>query len=433
MERIWTTELPNRVGERVQLAGWLHRLRRHSRVSFLILRDARGLAQVVIEEPALVERLAELYNESVVSVEGVVAAEPQAPNGIEIREPKVSVVSAASAPPPIDLFRPTLQAQLPTILDYAPLALRHPRHRAIFQVASASMLGFRETLRSRGFVEIQTPKLVGSATESGANVFSMEYFGKTAYLAQSPQFYKQMLVGVFERVFEVGPVFRAEPHDTPRHLNQYTSLDLEFGFIQDHTTVMALLTEVLRGMQAAIERETPGALSILGINLPEVPATIPSVHFAEAQRLMHEATGEYTAHEPDLSPAQERWLGEWARRECNSDFLYVVGYPMVKRPFYTHPEPERPQYSNSFDLLFRGMEVVTGGQRLHRYEDYLQAIKSWGITEESLGGYLDAFKYGMPPHGGCALGLERWVARLVGADNIRETTLFPRDMQRLTP
>ncbi|HEX8229539.1 MAG TPA: aspartate--tRNA(Asn) ligase [Chloroflexia bacterium] len=433
MERIWTTELPSHVGERVQLAGWLHRLRRHSRVSFLILRDARGLAQVVIEEPALVEKLAELYNESVISVEGLVSAEPQAPNGIEIREPNVTVVSAASAPPPIDLFRPTLQAQLPTILDYAPLALRHPRHRAIFQVASASMLGFRETLRTMGFVEIQTPKLVGSATESGANVFSMEYFGKTAYLAQSPQFYKQMLVGVFERVFEVGPVFRAEPHDTPRHLNQYASLDLEFGFIQDHTTVMALLTEVLRGMLAAIERETPGALSQLGISLPEVPATVPSIHFTEAQRLMHEATGQDTSQEPDLSPAQERWLGEWARRKYNSDFLYVVGYPMVKRPFYTHPEPERPQYSNSFDLLFRGMEIVTGGQRLHRYEDYLQAIATWGITEESLGGYLDAFKYGMPPHGGCALGLERWVARLVGADNIRETTLFPRDMQRLTP
>lgn len=433
MERIWTTELPNHVGERVRLAGWLHRLRRHSRVSFLVLRDAKGLAQIVVEEASLVERLAELHNESVISVEGTVSAEPQAPNGVEVREPVVAVVSAGITPPPIDLFRPALQAQLPTILDHAPLALRHPRHRAIFQVASASMLGFRETLRSMGFVEAQTPKIVASATEGGANVFSLDYFGKTAYLAQSPQFYKQMLVGVFERVFEVGPVFRAEPHDTPRHLNQYASLDLEFGFIQDHTTVMDLLAEVLRGMLQAIRREAPEALSLLGIGLPEVPAAIPSMHFSEAQQLMREATGEDTSHEPDLSPAQERWLGEWAQRERNSDFLFVVGYPMSKRPFYTHPEPGRPQYSNSFDLLFRGMEVVTGGQRLHRHEDYLQAIKARGITEESLGGYLDAFEYGMPPHGGCALGLERWVARLVGADNIRETTLFPRDMQRLTP
>lgn len=433
MERIWTTELPNHAGERVRLMGWLHRLRRHSRVSFLILRDAKGLAQVVIEEPSLVEQLAGLYNESVISVEGVVAAEPQAPDGVEIREPVISVVSAAASPPPLDLFRPSLQAQLPTILDYAPLALRHPRHRALFQVASASMLGFRQTLRSLGFKEVQTPKIVASATEGGANVFSIDYFGKTAYLAQSPQFYKQMLVGVFERVFEVGPVFRAEPHDTPRHLNEYVSLDLEFGFIEDHTTVMALLTQVLRGMLEAIEQETPEALSLLGIQLPQVPEMIPVIHFAEAQKLMYEATGEDTSHEPDLSPSQERWLGEWAQREHNSDFLFVVGYPMVKRPFYTHPDPTRPQYSNSFDLLFRGMEVVTGGQRLHRYEDYLQAIEARGITEESLGGYLDAFKYGMPPHGGCALGLERWVARLVGADNIRETTLFPRDMQRLTP
>jgi nondiscriminating aspartyl-tRNA synthetase len=433
MERIWTTELPTRVGERVQLAGWLHRFRRLSKVSFLILRDAKGLAQVVVEEPSLVERLAGLYNESVISVEGIVSAEPQAPGGVEIREPEVTVISAAATPPPIDLFRPSLQAQLPTILDYAPLALRHPRHRALFQVASTSMLGFRQTLRSLGFVEVQTPKIVASATEGGANVFSIDYFSKTAYLAQSPQFYKQMLVGVFERVFEVGPVFRAEPHDTPRHLNEYVSLDLEFGFIRDHTTVMSLLAEVLRGMLEAIEKETPEALSLLGIQLPQVPEAIPAIHFAEAQKLMFEATGEDTSHEPDLSPSQERWLGEWAQREYNSDFLFVVGYPMVKRPFYTHPDPSRPKYSNSFDLLFRGMELVTGGQRLHRYEDYLRAIAARGITEESLGGYLDAFKYGMPPHGGCALGLERWVARLVGADNIRETTLFPRDMQRLTP
>jgi nondiscriminating aspartyl-tRNA synthetase len=253
------------------------------------------------------------------------------------------------------------------------------------------MSGFRSGLRERGFVEIQTPKIVAASTESGANVFSVDYFGKRAYLAQSPQFYKQTMVGVYERVFEVGPVFRAEPHDTPRHLNEYVSLDAEMGFIEDHTTVMALLTEVIRGMVAAVREETE-AIRLLDIKLPEVPVTIPTIHFAEAQAMYQKATGEDVLGEPDLSPAEERWLGEWAQREFGSELLFVTGYPMVKRPFYTHPDPERPQFSNSFDLLFRGMEIVTGGQRLHRYENYVQAISEKGLDPQPLAGYLEAFK-----------------------------------------
>jgi nondiscriminating aspartyl-tRNA synthetase len=243
----------------------------------------------------------------------------------------------------------------------------------------------------------------------------------------------QIMVGVFERVFEVGPVFRAEPHDTPRHLNQYTSLDFEMGFVEDHTTVMATLTEVLRAMVEAIAEDAAGAVELLGLTLPDVPATIPSIHFAEAQQLIARDTGEDLAGEPDLAPAHERWLGAWARREHGSDFLYVTGYPAAKRPFYTHPEPGRPGFTNSFDLLFRGLELVTGGQRLHRYEEYAAALAERGLSEEPFQGYLDAFRHGMPPHGGCALGLERWVARIVDAPNVRETTLFPRDVNRLTP
>jgi nondiscriminating aspartyl-tRNA synthetase len=433
VERIWTSELKEHVGERVLLAGWLHRLRRLSSVNFLILRDAKGLAQVVIDSPEAIERLDGVYNESIIEVVGVVSAEAQAPGGIEVREPEIKVLSPAAAPTPFDLFRPVIAAQLPTQLDHAALTLRHPRHRALFELASASMSGFRSTLRSRGFAEVQTPKIVASATESGANVFSIDYFGREAYLAQSPQFYKQMLVGVFERVFEVGPVFRAEPHDTPRHLNEYVSLDAEMGFIRDHTTVMEMLAGVIGGMLAAIEEEAAGALALLKLELPEVPGRIPVVHFSEAQALIARDTGEDLSREPDLAPAHERWLGEWAAREYGSDFLFVAGYPMVKRPFYTRPEPKRPDFSNSFDLIFRGMELVTGGQRLHRYEDYKSALQARGLDPEPLAGYLEAFKHGMPPHGGFAIGLERWVARLVGADNVRETTLFPRDMQRLTP
>ena len=433
MERIWSTELATRAGTPVELAGWLHRFRQLSRVSFLILRDGRGLAQVVVEEPELVAQLAGLPNETVLRVVGEAVANPQAPGGIEVRASTVEVVAVPAEPPPFDLYRPTLNAQLPTILDHAAVALRHLRQRALFKISSGSAAGYRAALTAQGFVEIFTPKVVASATEGGANVFAIDYFGREAYLAQSPQFYKQMMVGVFERVFEVGPVFRAEPHDTPRHLNQYASLDFEMGFIQDHTTVMAVLTEVLRTMLQAIREEAADAVALLQLALPEVPAEIPSIHFAEAQRMISEATGEDLTNEPDLAPSHERFLGEWARREHGSDFLYVTGYPTVKRPFYTHPEPGRPEFTNSFDLIFRGLELVTGGQRLHRYEEYAAALAERGLSEEPFRGYLDAFRHGMPPHGGCALGLERWVARLADLPNLRETTLFPRDLNRLTP
>lgn len=433
MERIWSTEIGAHVGERVRLAGWLHRLRQLSNLSFLILRDGQGLAQIVVEDPALAERLAGLNAETVLSVEGLVVAEAQAPGGVEIHEPAVEVLSEAIEPPPFDLFRPTLKAQLPTILDHAPVALRHPRQRALFRIAAASMAGFRATLQARDFVEIQTPKIVGAATEGGANVFKLDYFGRPAYLSQSPQLYKQIMVGVFERVFEVGPAFRAEPHDTPRHTNAFVSLDVELGFIRDHFDVMEVLNRALEGMLGAIREQASQAVALLKLSLPDVPAQIPAIHFAEALDMISRATGEDVRGEPDLAPSHERWLGEWARREHSSDFLFVWGYPTAKRAFYTHPDAARPGYSRGFDLLFRGLELVSGGQRLHRYEDYLAVLQERAMSPASFEGYLEAFRHGMPPHGGFAIGLERWVARLAEAPNIRETTLFPRDLTRLTP
>ena len=433
MERTSTSELPGKAGQRVLLKGWLHRLRRLSGVSFLVLRDARGLVQVVVDDRGLAASLSRLHHESVLEVEGVVVREPQAPAGVEVRQPNVSVIAAAAAPPPVDLFRPALRAQLPTLLDHAPVTLRHPRRRGSFLVAAASMAGFRKALQRKGFVEIQTPKIVGSSTEGGANVFALDYFGRPAFLAQSPQLYKQTMVGVFERVFEVGPAFRAELHDTPRHLNEFVSLDAEMGFVRDHRTVMATLRDAIAGMVEAVGAEAASALELHGARLPEVPETIPSLHFTEALSLVSAATGEDLSGELDLAPAHESWLGDWARRELSSEFLFVTGYPMAKRPFYTHPDRARPAYSNSFDLLFRGQELVTGGQRLHLYEDYLAALAARGLSQEPFAGYLETFRHGMPPHGGFAIGLERWVARLVGAANIRETTLFPRDLSRLSP
>jgi nondiscriminating aspartyl-tRNA synthetase len=292
----------------------------------------------------------------------------------------------------------------------------------------------RRVLDADGFVEIQTPKMVASSTETGANVFRIDYFGERGYLAQSPQFYKQMMVGVFERVYEIGPVFRAEPHDTVRHLAEYVSLDVELGFIEDHFSVMRIVQLVISGMLAEMQARGQAELELLEVTLPEVPEEIPHIFFRDAQELIEKETGEKgVVGEPDLAPAHERALGEWAKREHGSDFLFVTGYPMVKRPFYTHPDPSRPEFSNSFDLLFRGLELITGGQRLHRYQDYLDALTKAGQDPEILSGYLEAFKHGMPPHGGFAIGLERWLARLIEAPNIRETTLFPRDLNRLQP
>ena len=415
-------------GRRVTVAGWVHRRRTLASVTFLVLRDRTGLVQVVVKEPDVVEQVAGLGEETVVAVTGTVSANPSAPGGVELVEPAVDPLSDPAETPPVELWRPSLNAGLPTLLDHAPVTLRHPRSKAAWQIASASMQGFRAALSGQGFTEISTPKLVGVSTESGANVFTVDYFGRQAFLAQSPQLYKQMLVGVFERVFEVGPVFRAEPHDTVRHIAEYVSLDAELGFVRDHRDVLAVLRSALAGMVEAVREQAGAAVDLVGARLPEVPEEIPVLHFAEALEIVGAP-----ADEPDLAPEHERALSAWAEREHGSELLAVEGYPMRKRPFYTHPQPGDERWSNSFDLLFRGLELTTGGQRLHRYADYQKALAATGQDERDYAGYLQAFRHGMPPHGGFAIGLERWVARLTGAANIREVRLFPRDLNRLAP
>ncbi|WP_265444166.1 aspartate--tRNA(Asn) ligase [Flexivirga meconopsidis] len=428
-QRILAAELAQiPIGSEVTLAGWIHRRRQLSGVSFLVLRDRSGLAQIVAKAPHARAAIGTLGEESVVQVRGRLAANDAAPGGLEVIEPRIEPPTEPSLTPPVELWRPAQSEGLPTRLDHAAAALRHPRSRARWQLAAASLHGFRSSLDSEGFTEVSTPKVVGMATESGANVFQLDYFGRPAYLAQSPQLYKQMLVGVFERVFEVGPVFRAEPHDTVRHLAQYTSLDVEFGFIESHRDVIAMFRTVLAGMLSSVRERAADAVELLGVDVPQVPEALPVIHFREALRLVGAAPDE-----PDLEPAHERALGVWAKETHGSDFLVVEGYPMAKRPFYTHPQPDDPRWSNSFDVLFRGLELSTGGQRLHRPADYRAALATSGQSAEEFSAYLEAFDHGMPPHGGFAIGLERWVARLTGAANVREVTLFPRDLHRLAP
>jgi nondiscriminating aspartyl-tRNA synthetase len=402
-------------------------------INFIVLRDGWGTLQAVTENEADLAPIVELGLETVIALEGVVVSSPPAPGGIELHQPRLEVITPVQEAPPVPLNKRQIKAGLPTQLDHATVLNRHPARRAVFRLAAGAMAGFRQTLMAHHFTEVQTPKIVASATESGANVFKLGYFGRDAYLAQSPQFYKQIMVGVFGRVFEVGPVFRAEPHDTTRHVNEYVSLDVEFGFIEDHFTVMALLREVMAGIFAGLLTHYETELALLQAQLPVVPPQIPHIHFTAAQELILRLHGVDVRNEPDLSPQDERWLGEWAMQEYGSDFLFVTGYPMVKRPFYTHPDPQNPTYSNSFDLLFRGTELVTGGQRLHVYADYLAALEAANLPTIPFETYLEAFQYGMPPHGGFAIGLERLLMQLLALPNLRLATLFPRDMSRLTP
>jgi len=428
MQRTLSTALASKVGRRATVQGWVHRRRRLAKVSFLIIRDRGGLAQVVLGDEDGRAQLDDVGEETVVCVDGMVTANAQAPGGVELTEPCITTLSSPAATPPVELWRPSLNATLPTLLDHAPVLGRHRTQQAIWRLAAASVRGFRRVLDGQGFTEIHTPKLVASSTESGANVFTVDYFGRPAYLAQSPQFYKQIMVGVFERVYETGPVFRAEPHDTVRHLAEYVSLDAEVGFITDHRDVVAVLRDVLAGMVAEIRATAGDDAQLVGACLPEVPDEVPIVHFRDAVRLVGA-----DPDEPDLAPEHERHLGRWAREEFGSEFLVVEGYPAKKRPFYTHPQPDEPYWTNSFDLIFRGLELVTGGQRLHEYADYQRALADRGESTGPYESYLQTFRHGMPPHGGFALGLERWTARLIEADNIRRTTLFPRDLHRLTP
>lgn len=430
--RVLATDLVAYDGQSVSVAGWLLTKRALGAVTFLVLRDRSGTMQAVIDDATINAVLRPLHVESVLRLTGDVVADARARGGAELRVREVEILSEVDEPPPFEINKPVLKPSIDVWLDRASLALRHERKQAALRVMARLAAAYRGALERRGFIEIFTPKIVGAATEGGANVFPVRYFDRDAYLAQSPQLYKQIMVGVHERVFEVGPVFRAEPHATTRHLNEYISLDLEFGFIDDHRDVMTLMEAVLREMMDDVRERCAVEMSLYDASIPTV-STIPIVTFKDAQQIILTEFGEDCRSEPDLSPQHERWLGTWAKREHNSDFLWVEGYPTEKRPFYTMPDPVDPTVTNSFDLLFRGLELITGGQREHRYQKLVEVMDRRGVSREPFEGYLDAFRFGMPPEGGCAVGLERFVAQLLGVSNVREVTAFPRDIYRLSP
>ena len=412
-----------RPGEDVRLQGAVQTVRALGGLVFIVLRDRSGMIQVVAEGEV------DLPREAVVEVVGRSRADERAPGGVEVQATGITVLARPAVRLPFDISKPVLHASLETVLDHRALSLRHPRVAAVFRIAAALAGGFREHLTAEGFTEIHTSKLVATATEGGAGLFSVEYPGRPAYLAQSPQLYKQICVGAFERVFEVGAVYRNEPHETARHLNEYTSLDVEVGFIE-LDGLLDLETGLLRAMLRAVQARAAEARETLEITLPSFDS-IPRIRLREAKERLA-AHGLTYRPEEDLDPAGERLLGR-VFAEAGHDFVFVTHYPVPARPFYALPDPAEPAVTLSFDLLFRGLEVTTGGMRIHDYTQLRENMARFHLTPDSFAGYLEAFACAMPPHGGFAIGLERLTAQLVGAANIRWATLFPRDLHRLEP
>lgn len=419
-------------GKEIRMNGAVHTIRHMGEVAFVILRKSGGLVQCVYEAGVTDFDIRELKEESAVEVMGVVRAEERAPQGFEIRLKEIRVLSRPAEPLPLAVSKWKLNTSLETKLSLRPISLRNVRERAKFKIQEGIVRGFRDYLLSQNFTEIRTPKIVARGAEGGSNVFKLEYFNKKAELGQSPQFYKQTMVGVYDRVFEAAPVFRAEKHNTTRHLNEYTSLDFEMGYIDSFRDVMDMETGMLQYVMRLLEQEYKKELDMLGVTLPEV-GRIPAVRFDQAKELVSRKYDRKIRNPYDLEPEEELLIGRYFQEEYGSDFVFVTHYPSKKRPFYAMDDPEDPKFTLSFDLLFRGLEVTTGGQRIHDYREITAKMEKRGMDPEDIASYLMIFKYGMPPHGGLGIGLERLTMRLLDEQNVREASLFPRDVTRLEP
>lgn len=422
-----------RKGQRVKVNGAVHAVRHMGTVAFVILRKREGLLQCVYEKGIADFKLKDIREASAVEVEGILMGNEKAPGGIEIQMKKLAVLSMPQEemlPLPVSKWK--LNTSLEAKLNYRSISLRNIRERAKFRIQEGLVRAFRDFLYSQGFTEIHTPKIGAKGAEGGANIFKLEYFHRPAVLAQSPQFYKQMMVGVFDRVFETAPVFRAEKHNTKRHLNEYTSLDFEMGYIESFEDVMAMETGYLQYAMELLKKEYGKELRLLDVILPDA-GKIPAVHFAEIKEKVSEKYGHKMRNPFDLEPEEEQLISRYAKEEWDSDFVFVTHYPSKKRPFYAMDDPEDKRYTLSFDLLFRGMEITTGGQRIHDYRMLMEKISLRGMETDGMEQYLETFKHGMPPHGGLGIGLERLTMKLIGEDNVREAALFPRDLSRLEP
>ncbi|AWN22910.1 aspartate--tRNA(Asn) ligase [Deinococcus irradiatisoli] len=431
LARTLTRDLGQFEGQTVKLQGFVHARRDLGGVQFVVLRDKSGVAQCVGSGLHLP------LPESSVEITGTVKAHPKAPGGFEVQIGELRVLSAATQAAPVEIPKMEWNVNPETMLDYRYVSVRGLRERAALRVQGEIVQTFHTYLRAQGFTEISTPKIVSAGAEGGANLFKLDYFGEQAYLAQSPQLYKQIMVGVFERVYEVAPVYRAEEHATSRHLNEYLSLDVEMGFIEDEEDVMELENGLMAAIMAHLKEACAAEFELLGASIPAVPARIPRITLMEARQLVTEKFGHHVGGK-DLDPEAERLLCQHYAETEGSDFVFVTKYPRAARPFYTHADhnPDgslNPDFTRGFDLLFRGIEITSGGQRIHDHAMLMDSIRAYKMNPEAMVGYSEVFKYGMPPHGGFAIGAERLTAKLLGISNVRYARAFPRDRHRLTP
>ncbi len=430
--RIEEAELQKHAGEVVKISGMIHKIREMSGFAFVLLRTRREVLQCVYSEEKARFDLKELTEGCAVRIEGEVVPDARVAGGVEIHMIDMTVLSRPAESLPVVINKKKLDISLDTNLTYRPISLRNPRERAIFKIQEGIARGFREYLLKQGFTEIRTPKIVFAGAEGGANIFNLDYFGKQVYLAQSPQFYKQTMVGVYERVFEIAPVYRAEKHNTSRHLNEYTSLDLEMGFIRDFTEIMQMETGMLIYMFQLLEEEYGKELELLEAKVPHVEA-IPSMKFMEAKNLIASEYKRKITDYHDFEPEEEQLICDYVKRNFNSEFVFITHYPSSKRPFYAKEDENDRNYTLSFDLLYNGLEVTTGGQRIHDYQQQVEKMLQRGMNPEDFESYLMVHKYGIPPHGGLGAGLERLTMKFLGLGNVRNACLFPRDMNRVTP
>ena len=420
------------LNQEVVLEGAVHSIRNMGDVAFVILRRREGLFQTVVENEKANLSIHDLKEAMTLRVKGILHEEERAPHGREVRVQEIEILSSPAEPMPLAIDKWKLNTSLEAKLNLRPIALRNIQERSKFKIQEALVRAFRDFLYEQGFTEIHTPKIGARGAEGGANLFKFSYFHKPAVLAQSPQFYKQMMVGVFDRVFETGPVFRAEKHNTKRHLNEYTSLDFEMGYIDGFEDIMGMETGFLQYAMELLKKDYSKELQILKIQLPKVDQ-IPAVRFDKAKELVSEKYNRKIRNPYDLEPEEEALIGRYFKEEYDADFVFVTHYPSKKRPFYAMDDPSDEKFTLSFDLLFKGLEVTTGGQRIHDYQMLKDKIAARGMDEEGMEQYLDTFKHGMPPHGGLGIGLERLTMQILGEENVRETCLFPRDMNRLEP
>ena len=435
--RTLSKDLKDKADQQVTLQGWLHKKRLLGGLNFIVLRDRSGVTQALVEDKVEVEKLRALQIGTVLTLKGKVVSDERAPGGAELHDVKIDVKVPVLNEPPIEIDKPISHKSenLDTLFEYRVLNLRNLSEQKAFKIRASMLRYIREFLTKQEFVEIQTPKILAEATEGGSEVFKLDYFGREATLAQSPQLYKQMMVGVFERVFEIGPAFRAEPSATTRHMSEVMMLDIEMGFVESHQEVLGVVADMTSDALKRTYKDH--AADLKSLNAPELKLTdkVPAFSVAEIHEMYTKANKTDTTKEDDLTPDEERWISDYARKQLGSDLVYAVKFPASLMKFYHQRDPEDENFALWGDLLFRGIEIATVPLREHRYEKLVEQMKSAGLDVEHSGYkyYLQAFKYGLPPHGGCGFGIDRLVQKTVGFNNVKEATLFPRDINRLTP